>query len=123
MSMDYMTQPAICSACNIRRAWRCVLVPILCAFARQQGQHSLLVVVPRLLTKLIPDPGMPPLGLQVWQEAWLLLPTDNSEERYHNLFTGESLAILRWGAHRALAVAEVLVHFPVASLTGSGAGE
>lgn len=95
----------------------------VCAFARQQGRYLFLVVVPRLLTTLIPDPRVLPVGAQIWHDTSLQLPADNTVENYHNLFTGESLTVAHQGGQRALALAEVLANFPVALLVGGGEEE
>jgi (1->4)-alpha-D-glucan 1-alpha-D-glucosylmutase len=90
----------------------------VCAFARQQGQHELIVVAPRFLTHLIPDPQTLPLGSQVWNDTWLALPADNLERRYHNLFTGEAVTPVGQHGKAGLLLGEVFANFPVALLEG-----
>jgi (1->4)-alpha-D-glucan 1-alpha-D-glucosylmutase len=46
------------------------------AFARRYGNHAVLLVVPRLLAQVIPDPTTLPLGPELWSDSWLLLPPD-----------------------------------------------
>jgi len=89
----------------------------VCAFARQHESEQILVVVPRFFARLIPDPLTLPVGPQVWDDAWLLLPTKSMDKRYHNVFTGQSLTVSRQGEHCVLPLAEVFAHCPVALLT------
>ena len=97
----------------------------VCAFARQHEQRTLLVVAPRFLTRLIPDPGALPLGPRVWEDSWLTLPAGGSvSHRYRNLFTGESVAAMRQEGRTVLALAEVFANFPIALLASpNGAAE
>jgi len=89
----------------------------VCAFARQHEQRTLLVVAPRFLTYLIPDPGALPLGPRVWEDSWLTLPAGGSaNHRYRNLFTGESVAAMRQEGRTVLALGEVFANFPLALL-------
>ena len=89
----------------------------VCAFARQHEQRTLLVVAPRFLTRLIPDPGALPLGPRVWEDSWLTLPAGGSaNHRYRNLFTGESVAAMRQEGRTVLALGEVFANFPLALL-------
>lgn len=88
----------------------------LCAFARQEGEQCLIVVVPRLLARLIPDPRTLPLGPQVWDDTWLMLPADSLHYRFRNLFTGEVVGTVNRDGQAALAVGEVFASFPVALL-------
>jgi maltooligosyltrehalose synthase len=74
-----------------------------------------LVVVPRLLTKLV-DTKAFPLGRQVWGDDTLLLP-DDTPESWFNTFTGENLKVSN--IRRELPISEILRTFPVALLIGS----
>jgi (1->4)-alpha-D-glucan 1-alpha-D-glucosylmutase len=88
----------------------------VCAFARQHGYHSILVIVPRFLTRLIPDPSTLPLGPQVWADSWLALPVSGIGTSYRNLFTGEVVTSTSYGGEQRLALPDVFANFPAALL-------
>ena len=69
-----------------------------------------------ILTRLSPDPGALPLGPQVWEDSWLMLPAGGADHHYRNLFTGETVAAVRWEGRAVLALGEVFANFPVALL-------
>jgi (1->4)-alpha-D-glucan 1-alpha-D-glucosylmutase len=95
----------------------------VCAFARTRGDEAVLVAVPRLVVGLTGGEERAPLGDTVWQDTRLLLPPGEAGRQYRNLYTGE---VLTAGAHEegaALALAEVLAHFPVALLERQPAGQ
>jgi (1->4)-alpha-D-glucan 1-alpha-D-glucosylmutase len=92
----------------------------ICAFARQRGSHKLLVIVPRFLTRLVPNPQTLPLGPQVWEDSWLTLSTSGANSCYRNLFTGELLTAVSREGRDTLALAEVFANFPVALLEAEG---
>jgi len=85
------------------------------AFARSIGASSALVVVPRLLTRLVPDLSAP-LGELPWQGARLLLGQLSSARGWRNVFTDETLQASEWDGQSALKVADVFGHIPVALL-------
>jgi (1->4)-alpha-D-glucan 1-alpha-D-glucosylmutase len=87
--------------------------PHVCAFARQDEQQTLVVIVPRLLTRLIPDPQVLPLGPEVWANTRVTLPRDGVAHHYRNLFTGKSVAVSDQGG---VALSDVFAAFPVAVL-------
>jgi len=86
----------------------------VCAYARHKGEAWVLVVLPRLMTKLV-RAGTPPLGQRVWATDRLLLP-ENAPERWLNTFTGERLKAS--GTGRELALSDIFCTFPLALLTG-----
>jgi (1->4)-alpha-D-glucan 1-alpha-D-glucosylmutase len=86
----------------------------LCAFARCQEEAWVLVVIPRLLTRLI-QPGGLPVGQAVWGEDRVLLP-ENAPLNWVNIFTAENIKVNK--AENGLAVSEVLHVFPLALLFG-----
>jgi len=86
----------------------------VCAYARHKGEVWVLIVVPRLLTKLV-HAGTLPLGQPVWKTDRLLLP-ENAPERWLNTFTGERLKASGMG--RELALSDIFYTFPLALLTG-----
>lgn len=86
----------------------------VCAFGRHKGGAWLLVVVPRLLTKLVPA-GTLPLGRRVWGDDLLLLP-EGVPEYWLNVFTGEHLRLSL--TRKGLPLSDIMGMFPVALLTG-----
>ena len=118
-----------CKALNARRAHRGLFsygdyIPLqavgrrqghLCAFARCHEEVWVLVVIPRLLTRLI-QPGGLPVGHAAWGEDYLLLP-ENAPLSWVNIFTGENIKASK--AENGLAVSEVLHVFPLALLFGT----
>jgi (1->4)-alpha-D-glucan 1-alpha-D-glucosylmutase len=82
------------------------------AFLRRHEGAMALVVVPCLLTRLLPDITQLPLG-KVWADSRVLLPAD-APRIFRNVFTGEVLNIA--GDDRALNLATVFDRFPVALL-------
>lgn len=87
----------------------------LCAFTREHEGNTLLVVVPRLVSRLTPDPATAPLGTEVWGDTRIILPQTKGRQAYRNVFTGET--ITRSDATTALPIGEILTAFPVAVLT------
>lgn len=85
------------------------------AFARKAGDAWAIAAVPRLLTRLLPEPPQAPLGPEVWGDTRLPLP-EIPTMRWTNLFTGERLdPAMRHGVD-ALAAGDVFRDFPVALL-------
>ena len=62
-------------------------------FARQHERDTMLVVVPRLVSRLILDPATAPLGAKVWGDTRIILPQMEGLHDYRNLFTGETVAL------------------------------
>jgi (1->4)-alpha-D-glucan 1-alpha-D-glucosylmutase len=89
----------------------------LFAFARRVGDSWAIVAVPRLLTRLIPDPGRPPTGHEVWGETKLSLVGIPPELRWRNVFTGVDVSgAASDGEEPELAAVEVFADFSVALL-------
>jgi (1->4)-alpha-D-glucan 1-alpha-D-glucosylmutase len=84
----------------------------ICAFARTWRDSWVLMVVPRLLTKLIPVDTMP-TGQQTWGYDRLLLP-EGAPQRWQNIFTGEE--ITSYGMAIELGISDILNTFPIALL-------
>jgi (1->4)-alpha-D-glucan 1-alpha-D-glucosylmutase len=88
----------------------------LCAFARQKNGKSILVVVPRFLTRMIKDVSEMPLGRDVWGETFVLVPDDISGNAFHNIFTGEKIEGIDRNGKRRLPIGQVFANYPVAVL-------
>lgn len=83
------------------------------AFAREHGDDTAIVVVPRLVVGLTDGQERPPVGPEVWGDTWMEVPAG----RYRNVFTGEDLVAEEREGTSGLPLAAVLGHFPVALLT------
>lgn len=88
----------------------------ICAFARHQGSHAVLVVVPRLLAQVVPDPTRLPIGPEVWADSWVLVPPSLEHRCYWNVYTGETVKAIPENDGLRLALGEVFANFPVALL-------
>ncbi|MBC7820693.1 MAG: malto-oligosyltrehalose synthase, partial [Planctomycetaceae bacterium] len=88
----------------------------LCAFARTSAEETVVVVVPRLVTKLVSDAGELPTGSEVWQDTWLPLPNEAVGQRFLNVLTGEPLEISQQASISGLPLSSILNSFPVALL-------
>lgn len=88
----------------------------LCAFARTWQDQTVIIVVPRLMTGLIPDPKTPPLGRAVWGDTSIRLPPEFRSEAYSNILTGACLVPEKVDNRPALPLASLFGAFPVALL-------
>jgi (1->4)-alpha-D-glucan 1-alpha-D-glucosylmutase len=80
------------------------------AFARVLGDAAVVVAVPRLVTKLVPNADRPPLGRKVWADTGVSLPADVPHGTYRNTLTGERVEL----SAEPVAAAELFGVFPVA---------
>jgi (1->4)-alpha-D-glucan 1-alpha-D-glucosylmutase len=87
----------------------------LVACARQHTAGTLVAVVPRLVTSLMPEADALPLG-GTWASTRLLLPEALPATCYRHLLTGESIEPARDGDRHVLALEDVLQTAPVALL-------
>jgi (1->4)-alpha-D-glucan 1-alpha-D-glucosylmutase len=79
------------------------------AFARRLGDAAVLVVVPRLISGLLDDTELPPVGPQIWEDTHVLPPLSGSGKQSQNVFTGE---VADLGTR--IDVSKILAEFPVA---------
>jgi (1->4)-alpha-D-glucan 1-alpha-D-glucosylmutase len=91
----------------------------VCAFARRSGNESMVTVVPRFLTRLVPSPENLPCGQAVWDDTLLIVPYADMGMQYRNIFTDELLSVQEINGVRGLYLAEVFSCFPVALLERS----
>jgi (1->4)-alpha-D-glucan 1-alpha-D-glucosylmutase len=89
------------------------------AFLRRHQRDQALVVVPCLLTRLVPEAPQVPLGEGVWSDTHLILPSETARA-FRNLFTGERLTVSR-DMPPVLHLATIFNRFPVALLLAEGA--
>ncbi|GFE60697.1 malto-oligosyltrehalose synthase [Geobacter sp. AOG2] len=89
----------------------------VCAFERSINNRSVIVVAPRLFSRLLHhDYNELPLGPQVWGDTRINQPFGNLVGRYRNIFTGEQLTLDRQTGQPSLALKDILASFPVAML-------
>ncbi len=88
----------------------------VCSFSRKSGDSTVVVVAPRFFTRLIQQPESLPLGKDVWQDSFVILPFEEAGMKYRNIFTGETVTIVKHTESTVLYVSEILAHFPVALL-------
>jgi (1->4)-alpha-D-glucan 1-alpha-D-glucosylmutase len=89
----------------------------LCAFARVHAAGTLLVLVPRLLTRLLPDGREVPVGAAVWQDTHVVLPEALGRARFEHRLTAQTFYPEPARKPYTLSVASVLEAVPVALLT------
>ncbi len=88
----------------------------VCAVAWQREKRVLIVIVPRLVAGLTRQTTLQPLGVQAWGDTHLALPRKLKDEKYQNIFTGETVSTLHQENRSELHLAQVLSTFPVAAL-------
>ena len=88
----------------------------VCAFARQFGGQTLLVVVPRLLAGIMGEDGHPPVGRPVWGETWVELPPERQHDRWRNVLINEMVDTRAIGEVHGLELDQVFATFPYALL-------
>jgi (1->4)-alpha-D-glucan 1-alpha-D-glucosylmutase len=84
------------------------------AFARRQGGHWVVAVVPRWIAGAV-GAGQAPVGAGLWGDTWITLPAD-APLRWRDGMSGAEVA--SEGAR--LRLGDALAAFPVALLTGGG---
>jgi len=87
----------------------------VCAFARKGEAKTVLVIVPRFLTRLIQMDEMP-FSKKTWGDSWLVIPPEISAVRFNNIFTGEGIGLATWDGKAVIALDQVFANFPVAML-------
>ncbi|MGH9684677.1 MAG: malto-oligosyltrehalose synthase [Candidatus Acidiferrales bacterium] len=111
---------------NLRRAYREVFMrgdyaPLrvqgkhaksVCAFVRHHAGTSIVVAVPRLLTRVVAAHQVP-TGPQAWGDSSLVLPSAPSAV-WTNLFTGESIPASNSISERSLPLGKIFESLPFA---------
>lgn len=82
-----------------------------CAFARRYENRSVIVIVPRLVTRLLGEQDLLPMGPEVWENTFLELPGELTECAWVNIFTGEF-----YTAANKFELRKLLAHFPICLL-------
>lgn len=88
----------------------------VCAFARRHERSWVVVVVPRLVTRLV-TPGKFPLGPNAWGTGRLILPRE-APGRWQNVLTGETVRVTSAFRRKFLPLKTVFQRAPVALLSG-----
>lgn len=88
----------------------------VCAFIRKYEDQAVVVVVPRLLTRILQAPEAVPLGQRVWGDSFLVLPHERVGQKYYNILTGETLETGQIEKHTILPLHLIFANFPVALL-------
>jgi (1->4)-alpha-D-glucan 1-alpha-D-glucosylmutase len=87
----------------------------VCAFLRQYGDQTALVVVPRLVYGLTAGEQMPPTGT-VWGDTRLVLPEHYRPAGFVNVLTGERVTLAHEGRRLRLLVSDAMATLPVGLL-------
>ena len=86
------------------------------AFLRRHAGRIALTIAPRLYARLLANGTELPLGTAAWGDTWIELPSGSEGSMLTNVLDGASVPVSEVGGRRALALSEVLAHFPVALL-------
>jgi (1->4)-alpha-D-glucan 1-alpha-D-glucosylmutase len=84
------------------------------AFIRKFENTSLIVIVPRLVSRLLNGSERPPIGAEMWGDTTVQLPECVCSRSYRNIFTGEALAMEKTDVGSAIHVSNALANFPLA---------
>lgn len=88
----------------------------VCGFMRQNHSHICMVIFPRLLTTLIPDQTISPLGESIWGQTSMRLPREFATHSFRNLLTQEIVTPQNGPSMVGLPLGMVFQHFPFALL-------
>ncbi len=92
----------------------------ICAFARRKGEACAVIVVPRFMTRCLPEgegsADSPDIWRNIWQDTWIVLPAKNGGKEFGNLFTGETVTVKEHEGKKALPAGEIFASFPAALL-------
>ncbi|OGW41423.1 MAG: malto-oligosyltrehalose synthase, partial [Nitrospirae bacterium RBG_13_39_12] len=86
----------------------------ICAFARRLAEKSIIVVVPRYFTRLIPQQDSLPFGEEVWKDSFVAVPYAEVGVEYFNVLTGETIRTKQYNDAIILSLSEIFMNFPVA---------
>ena len=88
----------------------------VCSFVRKFGNSTVRVVAPRFITRLTQQPESLPFGKEVWKDSVIIIPHEETEKKYRNIFTGEVVTTVSYKESTILYLSEIFAHFPVALL-------
>ena len=78
-----------------------------------------MVVAPRFMATLIPEPDKVPCGEEVWGDSFLVLP-EGSGTTYRNVLTNEIMTTGDESGRPVLPLAELFADAPIAFLESVG---
>jgi (1->4)-alpha-D-glucan 1-alpha-D-glucosylmutase len=84
----------------------------VCAFARNNENKTTVVAGPRFLTRIVPM-GPLPLGEGIWHDTCIVLPFEQTDAEYRNIFTGKVIQSTIQNANRVLFISDIFRNFPV----------
>jgi (1->4)-alpha-D-glucan 1-alpha-D-glucosylmutase len=90
------------------------------AFSRRHGDTSMLVVVPRLCSRLSNGEMRLPVGEALWGDCEIVLPND-SPVSFTNAFTADELSVVQSANGKRIRISSILGSFPVALLISAAA--
>ncbi|WP_447971143.1 malto-oligosyltrehalose synthase [Nitrospira sp. M1] len=90
--------------------------PHACAFARIEGEHASVTIIPRLISTICSEPRQWPLGKEIWNNTNLLLPDKLSGSQFTNILTGECIPSTQHNEKAIVPLHRIFEHFPVAVL-------
>ncbi|MEW6001870.1 MAG: malto-oligosyltrehalose synthase [Nitrospirota bacterium] len=88
----------------------------VCTFARKWMNRMALVTVPRFFTRLMKQQGDQPFGEETWKETFIVVPFEETDSGFRNIFTGELVKISRYKEATGFYLSEIFINFPVALL-------
>ncbi|MEO6203083.1 MAG: malto-oligosyltrehalose synthase, partial [Nitrospirales bacterium] len=88
----------------------------VCGFMRKHHSHFCMIIFPRLLTNLIPDPTISPLGESVWGQTSMSLPPEFATHSFRNILTQEIVTPQNGLGMVGLPLGTLFQHFPFALL-------
>jgi len=86
------------------------------AFSRGLNDARAIIIVPRFLTGLVPQPQDLPTGRDIWGDSSLVIAVGEDGEHYRNVFTGETVTVSQCNGVHVLYLSEIFSNFPVALL-------
>jgi len=86
------------------------------AFSRVLNDARAIIIVPRFLTGLVPQPQDLPTGRDIWGDSSLVIAVGEDGEHYRNVFTGETVTVSQCNGVHVLYLSEIFSNFPVALL-------
>jgi (1->4)-alpha-D-glucan 1-alpha-D-glucosylmutase len=87
----------------------------VCVFARRTAHACGLVIAPRFFTYLAQQEDVP-FGDGTWNDTYFVIPFDEKDRRYRNIFTGETITTKDYKEATIMYLSEVFLNFPVAFL-------
>jgi len=86
----------------------------LVAFARENEDATVVVIVPHLIAGLLNQVDSPPIGARIWEDTQVVLPMSAGGGVYCNLFSSGEFNLRE--TEGAVGVGQVLADFPAALL-------